>query len=564
MIEIKRGNNLNVQQYIREYTQAKGPDCGKTAAVMLGRSQMLLDVLMALISLQITYIPIDPQLPDNRVAEILADSRPDFMITEEQHRDRIHGTPVLCIPEEMENSEERVPFRFADTLADYIVYILYTSGSTGKPKGVKVKKSSLQNLSAGWYRLFSEYHSIVCLASLSFDMFFSETILPLLHDYQVYLGNESEMNNPKLLEKKFAQTPAEVAQFTPSRLKQLLLIDPELSCLKHVKLLFLGGENLHPSLLKLVKSKLTCKVYNIYGPTETTIYATYCDLTEKDEVVIGKPFDNYLIDIVDENFCRLPKGRVGEIVISGISVADGYLHQKELTERSFRKNLLYDDTVTYLTGDLGYVQQEGEIHYVGRKDHQVKLRGFRIELEEIEKKAEAYPGVSAAVCVVYQEKVLALCYTASEYVEENGLRAYLQDSLPNYMVPSYLIRFKTFAYTVTGKIDRNQVEQEIESLLAASSQSHNDRLFDDEVSRKILEAVSKQVPQPITKKLCSVPLMELGIDSILYIELVVALEEEFDIEFDENDLMEGNQKDILTMIRQVKDMLGDMDCDAKD
>ena len=564
MIEIVRGINLNIQQFILEKAREYYPEHGKTAAVMLRRTQTLIDVLTALISLQITYIPIDPQLPDSRVAEILADSRPDFVITEPDAVERAGEFPALSIPAGMECCSNRKPFRFSDTPEDYIVYVLYTSGSTGKPKGVKVKKSSLQNLSEGWYRLFSQYSSIICLASLSFDMFFSETILPLLHDYRVFLGNEAEMSNPRLLEKEFANTPADIVQFTPSRLRQLLALDKELACLGHIKALFLAGENFHPPLLALVKEKLSCKIYNLYGPTETTIYATSSDLTEKDEVDIGKPFDHYLIDIVDDSFHPLKEGEIGELAISGISVADGYLNQEELTAQVFRKELLYKNKVSYLTGDLGYRKADGEIHYVGRKDHQVKLRGFRIELEEIERKAEMVPGITAAVCVVYRERMLALCYTSEGPIEEEYLRTYLQKALPSYMAPSFLVCLPAFEYTVTGKVDRGQAEQAVIRLLDGAGDRRKDKLFEDEVSQKVLSIVSEQIEQPVTEELCNVPLIELGIDSILYIELIVALEEEFEIEFDEDDLMDGGQKDIFTMIRQVKEMLGDVGSNERD
>lgn len=558
MIEIMRGINPNIQQFILEKAREYAPEHEKTVAVMLGRTQRLIDVLTALISLQITYIPIDPQLPDSRVAEILADSRPDFVITEPDAVERVSGFPALSIPVGMDCCSTRKPFRFSDASEDYIVYVLYTSGSTGKPKGVKVKKSSLQNLSAGWYRLFSQYSSIICLASLSFDMFFSETILPLFHDYRVFLGNEVEMNNPRLLEKEIANTPADIIQFTPSRLRQLLALDKELTCLGHIKALFLAGENFHSPLLDLVREKLSCKIYNLYGPTETTIYATCSDLTEKDEVDIGKPFDHYLIDIVDDSFRPLKEGQIGELVISGISVADGYLNQEELTAQVFRKELLYENMVSYFTGDLGYRKTNGEIHYVGRKDHQVKLRGFRIELEEIERKAEMVPGITAAICVVYQKRILVLCYTAENPIEEECLRTYLQEVLPSYMVPSFLVYLPVFEHTVTGKVDRRQVEQSVIRRLDGAGDRMEYKLFEDEISQKVLSIVSEQIEQPVTEELCNTPLIELRIDSILYIELIVALEEKFEIEFDEDDLMDGGQKDILTIIQQVKEILGDV------
>lgn len=218
-----------------------------------------------------------------------------------------------------------------------VVYILYTSGTTGTPKGVKVTWEGLLNFIEGISEIidFSPGKRIACFTTVAFDIFFLESIMALYKGLTVVLANEDEQRNPRLMAKLIHDNAVDMVQMTPSRMQVLLNHDKELSCLKNVKEIMIGGEAFPLGLLKTLQAKTNAKIYNMYGPTETTIWSTVSDLTQKDRIDIGRPIKNTEVYIVDESLSILPEGQVGEICIAGKGLARGYVGKNDLTIEKF-------------------------------------------------------------------------------------------------------------------------------------------------------------------------------------------------------------------------------------
>ena len=200
----------------------------------------------------------------------------------------------------------------------------------------------------------------------------------------VVLADEEEQRNPKLMAKFIQDNAVDIIQMTPSRMQLLLNYDKELICLKSVKEIMIGGEAFPFGLLQTLQEKTTARIYNMYGPTETTIWSTISNLTYKDHIDIGRPIKNTEIYIMDDSLTLLPSGQIGEICIGGKGLAKGYVGRDDLTAEKFIYLPQKPNVRVYRTGDMGRHLPDGDLEYLGRTDNQVKIRGHRVELEEIE------------------------------------------------------------------------------------------------------------------------------------------------------------------------------------
>lgn len=333
-----------------------------------------------------TVIPIDPAYPKNHIQYIIKDSAPDEIISDVDSYDDLLQEKKLNITQ------------------DDVAYILYTSGSTGSPKGVEITYEALTNFIEGISEIidFSPGKRIACFTTVAFDIFFLESIMALYKGLTVALANEDEQRNPRLMAKLIHDNAVDMVQMTPSRMYLLLNHDKELSCLKNVKEIMIGGEAFPLSLLKTLQAKTNAKIYNMYGPTETTIWSTVSDLTRKDRIDIGRPIKNTEVYIVDESLSILPDGQVGEICIAGKGLAKGYVGRNDLTAEKFIYLPQKPDVRVYRTGDMGHYLPDGNLEYLGRTDNQVKIRGHRIELEEIESHLNEIDGIHQAVVIALE------------------------------------------------------------------------------------------------------------------------------------------------------------------
>ena len=448
---------------VANYLRNKGIKQNDIIGIMLPRSLELLISILGVLKSGACYIPIDPTYPEKRIQYMLDNSEAKLLITSSELYDNMEFENKVRIDTEEIILQNHQNLNNINTPED-MSYIIYTSGSTGLPKGVILKHKSLSNLCAylnkkvEFLQADCEYKNMASVTTASFDIFIFETLVCLQRGLKIILANEDEQRIPTLLNELIKKNDVQIIQMTPSRMQ--IFIDniedmPNLSNLKYVTL---AGEALPLSLRdELVKLGVQ-KVYNGYGPSETTVFSTFTDVTNRKEINIGVPLGNTQMYILDKNLKIVPIGVAGELYIAGDGVGEGYLNREDITKERYIKNPFTENSIMYKTGDVCKYDSNGEIYYLGRADNQVKIRGLRIELEEIENKLLEFPFIKKAKVikqVIGNREIISAYFIATRRIRIMELRRHLYDNLPNYMVPSYFTALDEFPYTPNGKIDKN-------------------------------------------------------------------------------------------------------------
>jgi len=443
-----------------------GAGRGALVPVCLHRSPELLVALLAVLKTGAAYVPLDPIYPANRIAGILEDVKPAVLVTERSQLSLVGGYERQCVfVDELDlvsagNAEKRGEGSGGPASRDDLAYVIFTSGSTGKPKGVEVSHGALTNFLESMRAApgFTSSDRILAVTTVSFDIAGLEMFLP------IYVGGEvivalAPGDLPTLLEDIEREKPT-VMQATPA-LWQLLVSagwegDEALTIL-------CGGEALAPQLASslVMRSKA---VWNMYGPTETTIWSSALQVEAADgaSVPIGGPIRNTTFYVLDTLREPVPIGVAGELYIGGTGLARGYLHRDELTTERFVKASFGDGERLYRTGDLVRRRRDGTLDFLGRADFQVKLRGFRIELGEIEHALRQQPEIAESVVLLREvggvrELVAYLVLHADELLPYARLRERLRERLPEYMVPAKSVVLKQFPRLPNGKLDRSKL-----------------------------------------------------------------------------------------------------------
>lgn len=455
---------------IAAYLQRQGIEYGDTVGILVTRTVDFVEAILGILRLGASFIPIDTSVPQGRIEYYLTNGNAKAVIVNQSCP--IHKLLVISMQEIRAVKEEMKPADINNT-EETIAYILYTSGSTGRPKGVKVKHSSILNLIYSLYQKFyCEYPEdtrIGLLTSFSFDPTIMQVFVSLLRGYTLNIIPEEVIGDGTLLISYLKEKRLSSMAGTPSHLR--LLIDGN----KHkekglpIKSIIVGGEQLGVKLLKEFNdtfSAATPQVINLYGPTETCVAST-CYIVDMNELAnrssapIGTPFSNTQIYIMDRNYNIMPKGTVGEVYIGGMGVAAGYVNNEEETNKRFIMNPFKQDEFMYRTGDLGKWLDDGNLQYVGRVDNQVKVRGYRIELEEIETILKEQEEVEdAAVLIDKSEEntqLIAFVVKRDKEQSEEVIKQKLVDVLPYYMIPNAIIPIETIPININGKVDKEKL-----------------------------------------------------------------------------------------------------------
>lgn len=442
---------------------ARGVKPKMLVGVLLDRSIYLLETIMAIFKVGAAYIPIDPSFPKSRIQYMLDDSGVNFVCTEAKYEDLLDNQIEIVIPSSAREGTDRNEEFKNIALPGDLAYVVYTSGSGGKPKGVQIKHRSLVNFIHAMRSeiAFPRKAKVLAMTTISFDIFVLETLLPLALGMEIIMCTDAEQQDPSKICFLIRKSGVNTIQCTPSRMRLILECDPELACLEEVEVLLLGGEPLQKSLLQTVNKHFSGRTYNMYGPSETTVWSTVEELTDKSQVTIGRPIANTQVYIVDETLELVPVGVPGEVCISGDGLASGYMNNADLTAQKFVDNPFQLSSKLYRTGDLAKWLPNGTIDFLGRKDDQVKVRGFRIELGEIEQYLAKFEGIKEAVVVARQKEDsdLMAYYLSEKQFESSELRAHLSEFLPKYMIPSYFVRVDSMPVTPNGKVDKKSLPQ---------------------------------------------------------------------------------------------------------
>jgi amino acid adenylation domain-containing protein len=418
------------------------------------------------------YLPLDPALPASRVEFLLADAEVPLILTQTEFREVLSSSdlPLLMIDSlHATAAGERDDQSSAESCGpEDLAYLIYTSGSTGNPKGTEITHKALVNLLASMLREpgLLAVDTLVAVTTLSFDIAGLEILGPLVCGAKLVLASREQVLDPGLLAALLQDANATVMQATPSTWRMLI----EDGWMGKADLrMWCGGEALSADLADnlLVRGR---QLWNLYGPTETTIWsAAHRVKSGENPILIGRPIGNTRMYILDPDGQPVPVGVPGELYIGGDGVARGYWRRPELTESRFLPDPfdLRPGRRMYRTGDLARYRSDGRIQLIGRTDHQIKLRGHRIELGEIESVIEKHPGVLQAVVSLHGEgsaRHLVAYLRHADGVSGGGqLRSWLQERLPEYMVPSAFVALDEIPLTPNGKVDRKRLPKPVES-----------------------------------------------------------------------------------------------------
>ena len=442
---------------------ARGHGSGARIGVMLQRSTDLVVALLAVLKSGAAYVPLDPFYPPARIRDVVDDAGMACVIAQEAFAGSVPGTtPTLLLDRQAGAIAARptVPPHEATPGADDVAYVIYTSGSTGRPKGVQIQHRALVNFlfamraSPG----LASSDTLVGVTTVAFDIAGLEIFLPLLTGARLVLATEAEAGEGAALLTLLRRSAATVLQATPVTWQ--LLIEAGWKGHPRVKMLC-GGEAL-PRVLADSLLARGDELWNLYGPTETTIWSSAARV-DPGPIRIGAPIANTQFYILDEHHELAPPGVPGELYIGGDGVALGYLGRPDLTAERFVSDTYSDRPGgrLYRTGDLVRRRNDGGLEFLGRSDQQVKLRGFRIELGEIETVLGRHPWVSEAAAAVGPDgsgepALRAYVVLRPEAGEDwqGALRAQVRGALPAYMVPSVWEALPSLPRTPNGKLDR--------------------------------------------------------------------------------------------------------------
>jgi amino acid adenylation domain-containing protein len=434
---------------------------GSIVAIMLDRSGDMVLAMLAVLKAGAAYLPIDPELPPSRIEFLLQDSGAALLLTSTGYRHRVHFQGgIVLVPEDCPADSLPTVLPAGRPHPGDLAYIIYTSGSTGQPKGVMIRHECLMDYVSGILAATNmrECVHFGLMSTLAADL--GNTVLygALLTGGALHIYPESAMLEPE----RIFSAELDCIKIVPSHWKSLQRKD---KIFLPARCLIFGGEKLAPELLATIREAGgRCEIYNHYGPTETTIGKLIyrVDLNGiPARVPLGKPFCRSAVYILDNYDQPVPEGVIGEICIAGVGVASGYLGRSELTSRCFVPDPFANARRMYRTGDLGRRLADGSIEFFGRRDDQIKVRGFRIEPGEIENRLRCHEDIDTALVVAGpgkdEDRQLIAYVIGRRRLNLPQLRAYLTDVLPSHLVPDHLVELDRLPLTPNGKVDRKKL-----------------------------------------------------------------------------------------------------------
>ncbi|RKR04557.1 amino acid adenylation domain-containing protein [Flavobacterium sp. 90] len=517
---------------------AYGEEDKSPIAVLADRSANMVVLLLGILKSGRAYIPLDPNFPKERLSYIVTSSETKILISEKNYElENVDGISILSLEsilEEIKELKENLNLRISP---DDTAYIIYTSGSTGNPKGVEIGHKSLLNFLTSMQQKPGIYGDdiLFSVTTYSFDISILEFFTPLISGATVYIASHDILSDSNLVIESLKELQPTIIQATPSFYQ--MLFNADWTGNKRIKILC-GGDLLSESLAdKLIQNSL--EVWNMYGPTETTIWSSVKRIEySADASNIGKPISNTQFYIVDSFFQPKSIGTIGAIYIGGDGLAKGYYKNDSLTNEKFIKNPFSDTGLIYETGDVGKWNTKGEIEFLGRNDNQVKIRGYRIELGDIENALLKIPSVDSAVAVVKldnkgNKRLIAYLISADE-MDISAIKSKLREFLPDYMIPSFFIQLEEMPLTPNGKIDRKTLISLDELVLNSGLEYVSAR---NEVEEKLIKIWEEVLG--IEKISMNDNFFELGGNSLSATKLISLIHKVFEVRISLNDLFKN-------------------------
>jgi fengycin family lipopeptide synthetase D len=505
---------LSVAKKVKTHLIAAGLKPGERVAVHLERGFYLIAVLYGVLMSGGVLVPLEKDNPSPRKNQIIATSRARLVLTDDEAV--FHEAETLKLEELLRTGLTEIPYQLDLTSQD-LAYIIFTSGSTGIPKGVAISHESAFNLVGPLNEILklNKTSRLLMFASISFDAAVGDWITSVAHGCCLYISNRKALLHPNDFINYINENKIDTVTLPPSYLSIL-----DESKLKNLKTVVSAGE---PCPLNVIKTwSQDRNFFNGYGPTETTVFATFSKcVSDQSTVSIGTPAFNKKIYIVDPYLRPVPPGVIGEICISGMGIAEGYWDMPELTKEKFIINPFNPQLRMYKTGDLGRWLENGEIDYLGRRDNQLKIRGYRVELEEIKMAIESHPKVSQSYISCIEEgneKELVAHYISTEYLTDS-LASFLSEKLPGYMLPKYFIKMDKFELTVNGKIDTMKLPAPTRAI---------ENLFLDHIDHDVIYQLEKIFSEQLNMSCATTDnYFNYGLHSLLLIKIINEIDKKF-------------------------------------
>nr|QEO74826.1 condensation domain-containing protein [uncultured bacterium] len=527
---------------LARYLRRRGVGAESVVGIYMERSVEMVVALLGVLKAGAAYLPLETTYPDERVSFMLADAGAQVVLTARGTSARLpqgSAAQVVCLDADAtEIARERAARPASAATPANCAYVLYTSGSTGHPKGVLVTHEAICNHMQWMNARFplAAGDGVLQKTPVSFDASVWEFYAPLMAGGRLVMARPDGHRDPSYLARAVADEQIHTLQLVPALLS-LLLDEPTLADCRSLRRVYCGGEELSVGLQEKFFARVVgAELCNLYGPTECTIDASYW-VCERDDarrrVPLGRPVSNTQCYVLDEGRRPAAVGVVGELYIGGRQVARGYHRRPELTAERFTPDPFSAEPGArlYRTGDAARCFADGNLEYVGRIDHQLKLRGFRVELGEIEAALAAHPAVKE--CVVTASGVEASEKRLVAYVVTRGggmpsvgeWRAYLKERLPEYMVPSAFVALDALPLTPNGKIDRRALPAAEHLRMEADGGYVAARTPTEEVLAGIWSEVLKAKRVSITANF-----FELGGHSLLATQVASRVREAFGVE----------------------------------
>lgn len=526
--------------------QKNGLKNGDVVGVYLDRNQYLVPALFAILRSGGAYLPLDANFPPERLNYMIEKAGCRFVLSEKRLNPSFKNCKNLFVEETKSLSIDKVTNEKIE--AHQSAYILFTSGSTGNPKGVEISHQNVTNflLSMQENPGITAIDKFLSVTTISFDISVLELFLPLMSSASLYLCQYKQLLSPESLKDIILKEKITMMQATPVTWRMLLNFDKT----KYEALRVLcGGEALDPLLAEALMNR-TQEVWNMYGPTETTVWSSVKKITNHLNITIGKPIANTEFLILDEKLKVQGVGDIGELYIGGLGVAKGYIGALDLTKERFILHPYKKDEIIYKTGDLAFYNTEGELLCLGRADDQVKVRGFRIELSEIEQVIAKDQAIYEVAAKVINNEIYAFISLKDETLFNLGeLHLKIGHHLPQYMRPKKIIQLNALPKTLNGKIDKKQLNV-IESALTKKEEKKEEGNVNPSIIHIVRSIWKKHLNLPKINK--HENFFNVGGHSVVALEIFDEINDFFNLNLDLANIFEYDSIHLMSQLIQSK------------
>lgn len=544
---------------------ANGVSQGQLVAVLASPSLELIVVLLGILKAGCAYVPLDPKYPENRTRYMLEDSSAEVLLVNgyEEKAAGLGFQGKMISYSLMESEDFQEPREQPlDIKSSDLAYVLYTSGSTGRPKGVMIEHRNVIGLvtDMNFISLIPGEDRLAMTGSAVFDITTFEIWASLLNGITLHVIDGDTLLDPVALEEEVRRNRISVLHLVPQLFNRFAL-DHDL-IFKDLRYFLIGGDTVRPYLLNRIRRKYPkLNICHMYGPTENTTFSSWMpvQLEYDSNIPIGRPVSNSVMYILDEAGRLCPIGTPGEIYVGGAGIARGYLNQPELTQERFVPDPFTEGGRLYRTGDLGRWMPDGTAQFLGRNDQQVKIRGARVELTEVESRLAHFPGILEVVVQVREDhsdplsdKELTAYYVSDSSVSRDALRTWAAAELPAFMVPAQFIEVEAIPLTPNGKADYKALREIRSKETGVTGQPR------DATDRRLIEIWEHLLPSQAGLIGIDTRFFDAGGHSLKAISLVSLLSKHFHIQMPLADILQNPTIRILAdFIRDRKTAIHD-------